>query len=281
MLSCYYGSVNRWECDENDHLNVRFYAEKVNQAVEVFLGEVAGETGEPGRISRQHVRYVRECRIAAPLRVDCGLLAARGEAWDVLALMHQNLTGDPIAGFVCRVARPDLGAVTAPPPAVLPEWAAPRGLDPMAPYAPPSTLAEARARGFETMGRGVIAPFECDADGKLLPHAYIGRISDGMPNVWGLEGADEQEATPLGGAVLEQTLDVLRPLGRGERYRHLSGIRAIGGKTLHFVHLLWNESRDQLAARSEAIGVLMDLGERKTVTISDARRARLGARVID
>lgn len=29
LMNLYFrGSVNRWECDENDHLNVRFFVEK-------------------------------------------------------------------------------------------------------------------------------------------------------------------------------------------------------------------------------------------------------------
>ncbi|GIS19885.1 MAG: hypothetical protein CM15mP120_18010 [Pseudomonadota bacterium] len=33
MLLSYRGSVNRWECDENDHLNVRFCEQKLWQTL--------------------------------------------------------------------------------------------------------------------------------------------------------------------------------------------------------------------------------------------------------
>ena len=72
FLSCYLGSVNRWECDENDHLNVRFYAQKINQSVATFLHETLGPNTLT--ITRQHLRFVQEARIATPLRVDCGLV---------------------------------------------------------------------------------------------------------------------------------------------------------------------------------------------------------------
>ena len=33
MQLTYRGSVNRWECDENDHLNVRFCEQKLYQTL--------------------------------------------------------------------------------------------------------------------------------------------------------------------------------------------------------------------------------------------------------
>ena len=33
MRLVYKGSVNRWECDENDHMNVRFYSRKIAEAL--------------------------------------------------------------------------------------------------------------------------------------------------------------------------------------------------------------------------------------------------------
>ena len=41
------------------------------------------------------------------------------------------------------------------------------------------------------------------------------------------------------------------------------------------VHLLINETNDEIAVRAEAIGVGMDLQTRKAVPISDIRRAQL------
>ena len=129
------------------------------------------------------------------------------------------------------------------------------------------------------MGQGRIAAAECDETGTVLPEIYIGRISDGMPNLWAFTtDAAEQEqrqSGALGGAALEYQLDILRPLERNDVFQHVSGIRDIGNKTQHMVHLLINESSDEIAVRAEAIGVGMDLETRKAVPISDVRRAQL------
>ena len=104
-----------------------------------------------------------------------------------------------------------------------------------------------------------------------------GVISDGMPNLWAFldETAAADGAGELGGAVLEYRLRLREPLRAGDVFRHVSGSRALGRKTQHMVHMLFNETRDQLAASAEAVGVAMDLETRKAAPISDARRALL------
>jgi len=81
LVPCYRGSVNAWECDENDHLNVRFYLAKANQGLPFVLDAI----GLPAaallkmdahpRIRAQHVRFLKEARPAVPLTVYAGLVA--------------------------------------------------------------------------------------------------------------------------------------------------------------------------------------------------------------
>ena len=72
MQLTYRGSVNRWECDENDHLNVRFCEQKLYQTLLSGLLEHHCLTREdigrlPAMILRQHIRFQAESRIAAPM----------------------------------------------------------------------------------------------------------------------------------------------------------------------------------------------------------------------
>ena len=284
MQGCYYGSVNRWECDENDHLNVRFFAQKMNQALQVFLSvsgwDIATDMAHLGpAIRAQHIRFLREARIATPLRVDCSAVGDDEGVLQVLCLMHNNASGEPLAAFTSEV---DIGAwLSRPQIDVEPESAGtgPRGIDPADPFPPPPTLEKALTAGFRTMGRGVIEAVECDSSGLLLPHNYIGRISDGMPNLWAFtsdaEGIANRTTGLMGGAALEYRLNILDPLRCGEIFQHVSGIRALGNKTQHMVHMLYSENRSALVASAEAVGVAMDLTTRKAVPITQARRARL------
>ncbi len=276
-FAAYLGSVNRWECDENDHLNVRFYANKIHQALANFLDEACGPGAGDVRVTGQHIRFVQEARIATPLRVDCELHDVRPGRWDVACLMRQNLTEAPVAGFLVRVEGEPLTAVGSG--GDVPDWARPRGLNPDDPFPLPASPDAAETQGFVMMGRGRITAAECDGAGVAMPDVYIGRISDGMPNLWAFTTdaveADQRQSGALGGAALEYRLDILEPLRRDDRFRHVSGIRHIGNKTQHMVHLLIAENREAIAVRAEAIGVGMDLSTRRAVPISDARRIQL------
>lgn len=283
LLGSYWGSVNRWECDENDHLNVRFYAHKMNQALQVFLLQQNLTTqADPDavlqRIRVQHIRFLREARIATPLRIDCGIARVGDEELEVLQLMVDNLTDIPVAAFVTTIAT-DGWQVHHGPAVPVPDEAAARGLDPAAAYSVPHSRQEAESQGFQVVGRGIIGADECDAAGMLLPHHYIGRISDGMPNLWAFLNSDAdseaRQSGAQGGAALEYRLHVHAPLRRGSMFCQLSGIRALGNKTQNMAHVVIDETVGRCAATAEAVGVAMDLTTRKAVVISDERRQRL------
>ncbi len=281
LTPCYWGSVNQWECDENDHQNVRYYAHKMNQALQALLVGFGAESPAEAlpRIRAQHIRFLKESRAATPLRIDCGVARADGSVLELLSVMHHNVSGEMLAAFltIFDAAWWPLRLPEARVP--VPEAAQPRGLNPAELPAPPATLEEALDRGFRIVGRGVIAADECDRGGRLLPHVYIGRISDGMPNLWGLvAGGDERSAREegkLGGAALEQRLTLHAPLREGAVFSQLSGVRALGNKTQQMAHLIYDETNRRFAASGEAVGVAMDLVTRKAVPISAERRARL------
>ena len=72
MLLSYQGSVNRWECDENDHMNVRFYVRKLSETLfngllELGLSNSGGFDDVVGGLSSQHFRFLKEARLALPL----------------------------------------------------------------------------------------------------------------------------------------------------------------------------------------------------------------------
>ena len=102
MQLTYRGSVNRWECDENDHLNVRFCEHKLYQAlVSGLLAngciDSEGVPSLPARIARQHIRFQAESRIAAPLG---GYFAAvAGEEFQVLVELCNEII-DCVSGLV-------------------------------------------------------------------------------------------------------------------------------------------------------------------------------------
>lgn len=281
LVPCYWGSVNQWECDENDHLNVRFYAQKTYQAIQILLSRTheLDPDSLSSRVRAQHIRFLRECRAATPLRADCAVVHHDESCLTVVSIMHDNVAGTAVAGFVTDVDISGLALQATADVIPIPEQAQPRGIDPDMLTPPPADLAEACDAGYQIVGRGVVSREECDDAGNLLPHAYIGRISDGMPNLWAHlnpPGAQSAHSSgEQGGAALEQRLQIIAPLRQGVVFRQLSGVRALGNKTQQMSHLIFDESHGRVAATMEAVGVAMDLTTRKAVPIAPERRRYL------
>jgi len=279
--ACYLGSVNRWECDENDHLNVRFYAHKMHQALTAYLDRcyrlTPADVSE--RLRSHHMRFLREARMATPLRIDCDTLKV-GEIHEVLCEMVDSLTGERLCTFVTAVDVRGLEPTDfVLGTAELQAEAGPRGLDPSQPPLLPADPGEAEGAGCFRVGAGVIQPEEADEAGLLLPHQVIGRMSDSMPNLWAFT-ADERTGSGraaglLGGAVLEYRLLLHRRLHAGARFVHLAGIRGLGEKTQHIAHLLFDDTRGVLCASADAVAIAMDLESRRAVPIPPERRAQL------
>ena len=281
---CFWGSVNTWECDENDHQNDRFFAHKINQGLQAWVADVMGDSAMTRvvlpSIRSQHIRFLREARAATPVRVECGQVSYHNRLLTAVAVMRHNATDEPLAAFQVEIDTqgwhmpwPEIASVEPP------EWSRPRGIDPGALPRPAASRAAAIAAGFQVVGRGVIGNDECGTDGNVLPHVYIGRVSDGMPNLWVFVNSDTEQTAredgTMGGAALEYHLVIHEPLRAGDVYTHLSGVRAIAAKTQTMAHVVINERTGRCAASAAAIGVAMDLQTRKAVAIAPERRARL------
>ena len=108
MILSYRSSVNRWECDENDHLNVRFYVDKHMQAVTHAIAAALG--GDATRqlnasVRSQHIRFLAESRLASPLSGYVGLLVG-GDDGDVgiLSELRHSASDQVLSSCVTRIA---------------------------------------------------------------------------------------------------------------------------------------------------------------------------------
>ena len=281
MHLSYRGSVNRWECDENDHLNVRFYVDKHWQTLCGGVGSLSvqphvGVEELQWRLSVQHLRFLQESRLAAPLSGYAGIIRQTSDYIDVLTELRQSFTDEPVSACVHRLTSLQ-GKVTDE----LPRYAEPRGV-------PDEDLAHSRLSlhevdgyGFKTIGMGVAQGDECGSNDMLAVHHYMGRISDSMPHLWGLLHAEAGEMDEdEGGAVLEYRLRYHRPLKLGERFVVASGIGEVGEKVQRFAHLLFNADDGGICLSAEAAGVRMDLVERRAKVLTPEMQDQMRSRLI-
>ena len=260
---------------------MRFYSFKINQALQVFLvqnGFVAVTGGSLRHLRSKHFRYLAEARTAAPLRVDCGLVSQQSGSLEVLALVYDNLSNELLTSCICEFEsgnwpHAELQTVSVP------EIAAPRGidLDRLAPIT--GLLTDALDRGYIEVGRGVAGVDEADSSGMMLPHHYIGRISDGVPNLLALiddeESMERRLDGEIGGAVIEYNLQIHSPLEQGHIFSQLSGIRAVAGKTFHISHLILDHTLGCCAVSAEVVALGIDLVARRAIAISESQRKKL------
>lgn len=303
-VETYRGSVNAWECDENLHMNVRFYGSRAMEGL-AFLAaamempgafkERASSTLTPTDI---HIRFLREAHQGAPLSMRGGILEIGvDDAVTYQELVHAD--GTPAATMTIRVAHlnPNDGRrfpwsdrtracaeklmCTAPPHGL------PRSIDlSVAPSDPPRALAE--KLGAMVVGRLAVTPDHCDPFGWMRMELFIGRVSDAVPNLltkWREAAAQEAAARDgvaksAGGAVLEYRLAPRRWPRAGDLLEVRSGVVEVAEKTNRLVHWLHDPVTGHAWATAEAVAVTFDLITRKTIPIPPERRALLEAGMI-
>ncbi len=295
LVPCYRGSVDAWECDENAHLNVRYYVAKVNEGLPFLLAEI----GHPPealealdarpRILGQHLRFLKEARVAAPLTVFAGLAASEAGRLTLYGEVRHSLTGEVLATVLTDLAlvgrsdgapRPASPSPSAPRCAV-PAHGSPRGIPAGEPPLRPDRAALADL-GFIEIGRGTIGARECDERGELEVFQYSGRISDSVVNLMAHFQSEEELARRShgveGGALVEFRLTYHAPLRAGSLFTVHSGVRSVGRKAQRLVHLVYDETSRACSVTCEVVAVSMDLRTRRAIDLPEERRRRMEAR---
>jgi acyl-CoA thioester hydrolase len=293
------GGVNTWECDENGHMNVRFY---VTRAMEGLVG-LAAALGMPQAyapsavaslmLREHHIRFLREARAGGMLHMRAAVLGIDETEAQVLQVLYHSETGEPSASFVSRIShvtaqdgRPfawprQTRELAAGLTVALPGYAAPRGLD-LGPFESRASLERASALGVKSIASGAVSPQDCDVFGRMRAEQFIGRISAGIPQLVGkvrdtVAAHAPQPPARVGGAVLEYRLVYLEWPRAGDRVVIHSGLAGIEGNTQRVVHWMLDPRTGRAWGTSLAVAATLDLDKRKIVPVSPAALARLSA----
>lgn len=293
------GGVMAWECDQFGHMNVRFYLDRAAEA----LMALTVELGLPDAFRREasatvrplgwHVRYLKEARAGAPLRLTGGITAL-GDTWGEAAMvMTHAASGAPAAAFRTRFAHvtseadrpfpwPARVAAEATRLAVdAPDISAPRGLDAMGWSAPPDPLGEA---GGMPVLRGVFGSQDCDVFGRVRGDAVIARdVSGGMSMGQAMQdkaAATDPAYVPPGRAVLEYRIRHFGQPRAGDRFVGVNGVSRLDARAFRTSHRMIDPATGALWAASENLVGAFDLASRKLVPLHAAERAAMEPRLI-
>jgi acyl-CoA thioester hydrolase len=285
-------SVQAWECDTMGHMNVQFYVARATDgiaglATELNLGANYARTHDTSfHPIEQHLRFLKELRPGTPFTMHAGVLEARSQSLRVYLEMRHALTEVPVATFITEcifVDRATLKPKTIPSGALeraeelktlLPSHGAPRGVLLAAPRAAPTLDDADRLKLFRTY-QGMVLPQDCDTFGFLQARAYMGRVSDAIPNLLAQLVSRDRGEGDVGGAALEYRFVFRKAAQEGDVLGLRSGLKSLGGKTFTFVHWMFDLDTGDCVATAEAVAVSLDLVARKAVKFPAAMRAQL------
>ncbi len=305
MIDIYKGMANTWECDENGHLNVRYYVAKVREGLATLWHDIGltrsvrGAAGADMVVLDKHLRFLREVHPGQGLIGRAGVLEV-GDHWMRVYVELVNSHSDAVAATFNMLIH-YLGTETGNPEAIpsdvqdrakalameLPDYGAPRSIPLDGPSIADSgapSLSDTDDMNLHEISRGLIHSVECDDYDRLLNEYYIGRISDGIVHLTRRfrpsDTGKERSLTKYGGAVLEYRLRFHQPLRKGDIIVIRSGLKEVLEKANRMVHWTFNGETGALVSSSEAVGITLDLEARKVVALPEERRKHLETLVV-
>jgi acyl-CoA thioester hydrolase len=291
VIEVWRGDVGAWECDEMEHMNVRFYLDRAMQG----LAGVAAAFGMPHAfaahatssliVREHHVRFLHEARAGAPLHMTAGVVAMEETEATLLQTLVHSLTGTTAATFVTRIAHvaardgrpfpwPARALAAAERLKVeVPAEAGSRSVS-AAPLDVAPSLERAEAAGMARTARAVVSPVDCDVFGRLRPELVIGLISQGIPHliapVREATAAEGRPGVRVGGAALEHRLVYFGAPRAGDHLELRSGLVAVERTLTRMRHWLLDPITGLPWAAVENISICFDLDARKVLRRSEA-----------
>lgn len=279
--------VNRWECDENDHLNVQFYFSRFEEADRQFrLLSGLGETLVGARRVR-HVRYHKELRTGDLITIQSSVAFDGPHMLTVVHEMRNSSTG-VLAATALDGYEPNVNSAKTlrqrfkdfQSPMI--EKASPRGLS-TGPAANRATVSGLLSNGADICFRGTVLPRDIATDGKADDRFALSCCTDAVAHVW--------ERTPMthayltengfGRVAVEMKLTWASPLKNGDAVVVVTGFTGVNTRTFSMRHHLFESRTNRLAATLDVVALTMDLTARKAVPLPEEAHQSISKMLID
>jgi acyl-CoA thioester hydrolase len=279
--------VNRWECDENDHLNVQFYFSRFEEADRQFrLLSGLSETLVGARRVR-HVRYHKELRTGDLITIQSSIAFDGPHMMTVVHEMRDGASG-VLAATALDGYEPNANSAKTlrqrfkdfQTPMI--KEAAPRGIQtgPSALRATPSGL---QGKGAEVCYRGTVLPRDIGVDSKADDQYALSCCTDGVPHVWQRTPMTHEYLTEngFGRVAVEMKLTWSTPLKTGDTVVVVTGFTGVNSKSFTMRHHLFESRTNRLAATLDVVALMMDLSSRKAVELPEEAQNNLSKMLID
>lgn len=297
MLHTYAGEAVNWECDELGHLNMRHYMTKVHQARQFFFirlglqNSFRADADSTVRVRDFTIRYLKESRPGARLRIESGLLSLGAHRAELVHIMthfdgtvsaaitetveHIYLRTGKVFDWPSRVRQAADGKLVQRPATTLPRGLPDEGLAPLAPSR--SKIIE---RGATQIGAGVFQPSELDIFSAVTPQAILGRVTESVGNFYALWPEIHDglySGGHVSGALLELRCHIHHHATAGEAVEIYSAVQGANPYTRQAAHHLVDPVTGESWASMTASGCLFDLDARKLLKTPKEQVERLNA----
>lgn len=266
--------VNTWECDENNHWNVQFYARAFEHAAGMAAALGGWEMPRTGIV--RHVRYHKELRSAQGMSIHTARIADGGHAGSIVHLLTETETGSLAATALDSRAdgRPIEGDLPQAPEAEI-AAALPRGLA-GGPGQPIDAQAPLAAGNAVVGHLGIVRRHETDSGDRLLCAAVVSRFTDSASHIWSHAGIGETwlNRTGHGRVAVEMKLTMLDGAREGDPLRMISWVDDMQEKTFAIAHQLEHVRDGRIAALGSVLALVMNLETRKAVALPAEMRDR-------
>ena len=275
------GGCARWECDTQDHMNVRFHVAKAMEGMASLVAEMglphAFSAHSPSTVDVADIfiRFLREAHAGGSLYMTGGVVEL-GETDARLLLVLRHPAGEPASAYQVVVRHvavadgrplpwPERVRNQAPQLKVeTPTYAAPRTLT-LEPSAGLASLERALELKLPRISLTVLTPADCDVFGRMRPEIFIGRIGDGMPRLLRKTPAGAQEQRRIGGAAVEYRLAFFQRPRPGDRIELRSGVIQQAERYRRTAHWLLDPDSGRAWGVAANVGIRLDLQTRKTL----------------
>jgi acyl-CoA thioester hydrolase len=294
--------VNTWECDEMGHMNVRFYLGKAHQGL-IQLGAMVGlgpralaELGSGAGADlvtrRQHIRFLRELHAGADVSIEGGFVDVGKSGFTLFQEMLPLAASHVSATLISQVELVDLknGAlIDIPSSAVekmmliesdIPDYGQPKSLS-FDRALPMINNKEGLAEGRLVVSAEVVRSDQVDRNGNLYPDQFIGHISDGIGNLFGLITKDDvdiyERTDKTGGAALEYLFEFLGKPREGDIIKVLSAPQELQAKVYSLSHAIVDGETGEPLAAASSVHIAFDLKTRKSIPVPERLKKGLEA----
>ena len=271
MIEIHRSFVNTWECDENRHMNVRFYLRRFEEGAAVFLARHARD-GQRPVLRHRHVRYHREL-LEGESAVSMAALPGSGPfEGHLMQVLREISTGRICATSLDRFDGLETAAIAGDGDVL--EAVAPRGLamgDCKGDDA--AFLAESMAAGKAlVINYVIVAEGDLDGTGRLRTDRIVSCFSDGASHVWEHAGITTEwlNANNNGRVSVEMKVQPVNPVTAGEALELVSRVADCKGRMFRLVHTLRSLKDGRVVARGEVCCLVMNLESRRAVALPES-----------